>query len=146
MLIRLENIKENEFHQVFPIVKNALFPYVDDVYGWDDGFQKRRLQNDYELSWYHWLYDQDDRIGLVCFKYKAVCLHLHLLIIFPDHQGKGLGRSVMGYLQHTAIEKACHSVSLSSFVLNQGALRFYKGLGYQVREQEEHFYMMVLTL
>ena len=146
MLIRLENIKENEFHQVFPIVKDALFPYVDDVYGWDDGFQKSRLKNDYELSWYHWLYDQDDRIGLVCFKTWHRIFHLHLLILLPEFRGEGLGHQIMLHLKKTAIQEACTAITLSSFIQNHSAVRFYQKLGYSVTSKEEHFYSMGLEI
>lgn len=146
MSMRFEVIQAAQFSDVLAVVKTALFDYIDKVFGWDDGFQQTRLINDYEPHWYRWVYEGKRRIGLVCFKYKEGALHLHLMIIFPEYQGKGLGSQVMDYLRHAAIENACHEISLWSFMLNQGALRFYQGLGYQVVNEEEHFYMMALRL
>ncbi len=141
-MIRLEKVKETEISEIFAIVKTALFEYIDTVFGWDDTFQKNRLSHDYEVHWYHWLYLKNKRIGLVCFKFKDDCLHLHLLIIFPEFQGRGLGTLVMLHLEEIAKGQACHQISLSSFKQNKRALTFYEKRGYQKVKIESDFYVM----
>ncbi|EAQ67456.1 Histone acetyltransferase [Marinomonas sp. MED121] len=158
MLIRVEKVKEDEFELIFPMVKNALFPYVDAVYGWNDEFQQARLRNDYEPAWYHWLYDGDDRVGMVCFKYLGSflepssdsalerSLHLHLVIILPEYQGRGLGAEVMNHLGQLARQNTCNKITLSCFIENQRAVKFYQTLGYQIILEEEHFFSFELDV
>ncbi len=145
-MIRLEEVKATEFSEVFAIVKTALFEYVDAVFGWDDRYQKTRLSNDYEAHWYHWLYQDNERIGLVCFKFKDDSLHLHLLIIFPESQGRGAGTFAMLHLKEIAKGQGCQRITLSSFNRNKRAVNFYKKLGYQVTQAETDFYSMTLVL
>lgn len=142
MQIKFVTVKDTEFSDVFTIVKTALFEYVKAVFGWDDEFQKHRLRHDYDIHWYHWLYLNDKRIGLVCFKCAQNELHLHLLILLPNFQGKGLGTLVMMQLQEMAKIKACQQITLSSFKLNKKALLFYENLGYQRVKIESDFYTM----
>ena len=146
MLIRVEKVKEDEFELIFPMVKNALFPYVDAVYGWNDEFQQARLRNDYEPAWYHWLYDNQDKIGMVCFKKSHGLLHLHLLIILPEYQGRGLGAEVMDHLGQLARQNTCNKITLSCFIENQRAVKFYQTLGYQIILEEEHFFSFELDV
>jgi len=144
-MIRLEKVKETEFSEIFAIVKTALFEYIDTVFGWDDAFQKKRLK-DYEPNWYHWLYQDNQRIGLVCFKFKHDELHLHLLILLPKFQGKGLGALAMLHLKEIAKGQGCQRITLSSFNSNKRAVSFYKKLGYQITLTETEFYSMTLVL
>lgn len=37
----------SEFEQVFATVKQGIFDLVDEVFGWDDEFQRQRLHTDY---------------------------------------------------------------------------------------------------
>jgi len=145
-MIRLEKVKVTEFPEVFAIVKTALFEYIDTVFGWDDTFQKNRLSHDYEPHWYHWLYYDNQRIGLVCFKFKHDELHLHLLILLPKLQGRGLGALAMLYLEGIGKKQGCQRITLSSFICNKRAVDFYKKLGYQVTLTESDFYSMTLML
>ncbi|KZM44398.1 hypothetical protein OA92_06980 [Marinomonas sp. SBI22] len=146
MSIRTQVVKESEFQQVFLSVKQALFDYVEAVYGWDDDFQQDRLRNDYDPVWYHWLYEKHTRIGLVCYRKKENSLHLHLMIIFPQFQGNGMGRHAMDFLIHEARRMACDQISLSSFTQNKRALAFYNSLGFIIDSLEDHFINMSLEI
>lgn len=146
MPINFERLKSCELHHVFPTVKDALYDYIAPVYGWDDDFQKARLSNDYKAHWYYWIHCDHDVIGLVCFKVRNACLHLHLLILFPAFQGKGMGEEVMQHLHVLAGRSACESIVLSSFISNKRACRFYRKLGYQVALAEEDFLNFILHI
>ncbi|WP_052702155.1 GNAT family N-acetyltransferase [Marinomonas sp. S3726] len=114
MKIRIQAVKESEFQQIFSSVKQALFDYIEAVYGWDGDFQQNRLRNDYGPVWYHWLYEKNTRVGLVCYRKKENRLHLHLMIIFPQFQGNGMGRHAMDFLIQQARRMVCKQVSLGS--------------------------------
>ncbi|WP_438463478.1 GNAT family N-acetyltransferase [Marinomonas sp. PE14-40] len=146
MSIRTQVVTESEFQQAFSSVKQALFDYVDAVYGWDDDFQQDRLRHDYELTWYHWLYEKNTRIGLVCYRKKESRLHLHLMIVFTQFQGNGIGRHAMDFLINEARRMACDQISLSSFTQNKRALAFYESLGFVTDSTEENFINMSFQL
>ncbi len=137
--IELAGIATSEFEQRFAAVKEGIFPYVEAVFGWDDDFQRERLTNEYEPHWFSWILAEGERVGLLCCKPYDDALHVHLLIIFPPHQGRQLGSAVMARLHREAASEGRLRVTLSSFSANQRAIEFYRRLGYQVVAEESAF-------
>ncbi|MGU5759380.1 GNAT family N-acetyltransferase [Aeromonas hydrophila] len=139
MEIELAGIAPSEFEQRFAAVKEGIFPYVEAVFGWDDEMQRERLTSEYEPHWFSWILAGSERVGLLCCKPYDDALHVHLLIIFPPHQGRQLGSAVMARLHHEAASEGRLRVTLSSFSANQRAIGFYRRLGYQVVAEEPAF-------
>ncbi|CAK2706321.1 acetyltransferase (GNAT) family protein [Vibrio crassostreae] len=145
--IQLQLVSNSEFEELFAFVKQGLFIHVDNVFGWDDDFQRQRLLNDYHPSWFHWVYLGKQRVGLVCFKPYDNAYHIHLLIIFPQNQGRSLGKQAMTLIHKRATEERREQVTLSSFRSNTRGISFYQALGYQiVDDSDENFVGMTLTL
>ncbi|HCT5133350.1 TPA: GNAT family N-acetyltransferase [Aeromonas hydrophila] len=139
MEIELAGIATSEFEQRFAAVKEGIFPYVEAVFGWDDEMQRERLTSEYEPHWFSWILAEGEQVGLLCRKPYDDALHVHLLIIFPPHQGRQLGSAVMARLHREAAWEGRHRVTLSSFSANQRAIGFYRRLGYQVVAEEPAF-------
>ncbi|MDL5029351.1 GNAT family N-acetyltransferase [Vibrio sp. TMPB1044] len=152
MVIKEENIQlrlvpSSEFEELFAFVKQGLFIHVDNVFGWEDDFQRKRLLNDYHPSWFHWIYHKNERVGLVCFKTYGNTYHIHLLIISPQYQGQSLGKKAMLLIHNKARQEQRNQVTLSSFRSNTRAISFYQALGYQiVDDNDEGFVGMALNL
>lgn len=66
-------------------------------------------------------------------------IHVHLLIIFEEFQGQGLGRDVMLEI-HKNARNTAKLVKLSCFKINTKAVSFYQSLGYSVFGEDEYFY------
>lgn len=139
MEIALADVSDSEFEQRFAAVKQGIFPYVEAVFGWDDDFQRERLSSEYQPQWFSWILLGGERVGLLCCKPYDDALHIHLLIIFPQYQGRQLGSAVMDRLYREAEREGKSRVTLSSFTDNQRAVRFYLQLGYKVVEGDEVF-------
>lgn len=144
--IQLIQIENDEFESVFSVVKQGLYSHVDAVFGWCDEFQVNRLKNDYEPHWFHWVYINNEQVGLLCFKPYENAFHVHLLIVFPEFQNQQLGGRVMNVVHEMAREQGRSHVTLSSFTRNESALRFYKSLGYKVTESDENFLSLSLQV
>lgn len=65
-------------------------------------------------------------------------LVIHSLMVHPEGQGKGLGRSVLEFSERLAIERGYASIRLDSFSGNEAAYIFYKRHGY-VERGSVHF-------
>ncbi|NOH33562.1 GNAT family N-acetyltransferase [Vibrio chagasii] len=135
--LRLETVLSSEFDELFDCVKQGIFEHVDNVFGWDDEFQRYRLSNDYQPSWFHWVYKGSQKVGLTCFKPYDNAYHVHLLIIFPQHQSQNIGQQVMMLIQNKARIEQRKQVTLSSFRDNTRAIQFYEALGYQVVDDSD---------
>ncbi len=145
--LKFQLVANSEFEELFACVKQGIFEHVDNVFGWDDEFQRNRLSNDYHPSWFHWVYRDSQKVGLACFKPYDNAYHVHLLIIFPQHQSQNIGQQVMMLIQNKARIEQRNQVTLSSFRDNTRAIQFYEGLGYQVvDDSDENFVGMTLSL
>lgn len=146
MEIKIEPASPNDFEQIFTVVKQGLFDHVDSVFGWDDVFQRDRLKTDYQSDWFHWVYVDDSRAGFLCFKRYDNALHVHLLVIEPQYQGKRIGAKVMNIVHQEAIAEMRQRVTLSSFTRNHRAIAFYRSLGYELVNTEENFVSLAWEL
>jgi len=144
--LKLEQVKQQEFEAMFSCLKQGIFPYVEAVFGWDDIFQRERIMNNYELAWFHWVYRDGDRVGMVCFKEYDNALHVHFLILEEQYQSQGLGKALMEQLEKQARHEELEKLTLSSFICNSRAVAFYQSIGYQITESDEHFHSLTLPL
>lgn len=142
MEINLKPILIHESELRFSVVKEAIFEHVDAVFGWDDDFQRKRLIDEYDQTWFYWVYKNDHRIGMLCYKPYDNSYHVHLLIVLPDFQNQGLGHMTMDFIHKLAQAEQRESVTLSSFIRNEKAVKFYKKLGYDVTNVESDFYVL----
>lgn len=70
--------------------------------------------------------DSDNR------RFKAVrnAAYVHSLGVTPDHQGQGVGRSLMKYLEDYSRQRSKSEMCLHVLCSNTRAIAFYKKLGY----------------
>lgn len=60
-------------------------------------------------------------------------LIVHRLAVHPDHQGKGVGKRLLHFVEEYAKETGFSSVRLDVYSGNPGAVAFYRRSGYQER-------------
>lgn len=142
--IALVPIREDELDAAFALYKTSLYPYIAQVFGWHEAFQRQRFRESYDPADLYWAEHAGERVALVCFKDLPHELHLHLLLFYQAFQGRGLGSRLMAQLHARAAANG-QSVTLSSFSCNQAAVSFYKRLGYEVLAEDEQFVDLRLT-
>lgn len=135
-------IDKNELDEVFYIIKAGTYSQVSKAFGWDECFQQQRFNSSYQSSWFHWIYYDSTKIGLVCFKLVNSHFHLHYLILFPSFQSKGLGSSAMAHIHKLALSHCCDNVTLNCFKHDEIAVSFYQRMEYEVIDEDEHFFSM----
>ncbi|SDH58473.1 Acetyltransferase (GNAT) domain-containing protein [Vibrio xiamenensis] len=143
--LSLVAVEQCEFERVFSHYKHALYHYIDAVFGWDEHFQRKRLQES-ALQGFYWVENGDNPVGLVWFNVNKSeqhnALHLHLLLVFSKWQNQGFGQEIINLLTSSADQQDLKYLTLSSFIANQRAIRFYQRQGFAVVEQETHFVSM----
>ncbi len=83
---------------------------------------------------------------MLCFKPYDNAIHVHLLVVFPEFQNQKFGQKIMNYVHSRADAEGRNRVTLSSFIRNEAAVRFYKSLGYQLIDSDEYFYSLSLQI
>ncbi len=60
--------------------------------------------------------------------------YINMLAAYPQYRGQGIGSALMGQVDRLAGDAGCDLVSIEVFESNQGALKLYLRLGYEVVE------------
>ena len=137
--LRTAQAIDSEF--VFAVKKAAFREYVEQIWGWDDTYQ-RDLHNRRFAS-------QDIRIihlcgtdvGFLSTSNTSDTLNVNQIYILPEYQGRGIGAACMRrIIDDTNLE--VKPVTLQVLKINTRATAFYQRLGFTiVDENATHFQM-----
>ena len=137
--IRKAQATDSEF--VFAVKKAAFREYVEQIWGWDDTYQRdlhyRRFDSqDIRIIQFH-----GTDTGFLSTRNTSDTLKVDQIYILPEYQGKGIGAACMkGIIDDANLEKK--PVTLQVLKINTRATAFYQGLGFTiVDENATHFQM-----
>jgi ribosomal protein S18 acetylase RimI-like enzyme len=139
MKIVHSKIDKGELGSVFDFFKTYMKPVIDDAFGWDEEFQRKEFESHYESEWFSWVFCGEEKVGLVCSRFKENSLHIHLIIIFSQVQRRGIASSVVCKFRAEAHAEQL-DITLSCFKNNTPAVSLYEKLGFVVLTQDEYFY------
>jgi len=60
--------------------------------------------------------------------------YINMIASYPQYRGQGVGSALMSQVDRLALEAACDLISIEVFESNQGALKLYLRLGYEIIE------------
>lgn len=133
--VRKAQATDSEF--VFAVKKAAFREYVEQIWGWDDAYQ-RDLHNRHFAS-------QDLRIiqfygtevGFLSTSITPDTLKINQLYILPECHGRGIGSACMTrIIAEATLEQK--PVTLQVLKINTRAIAFYQRLGFTI--MDENFY------
>jgi len=132
--------KDSDF--IFEVKKEALGPYIEETWGWDEDFQREFHLQSYEPSKVNILcISGTEDIGYVEIRAKENHIAITGIYILREFQNIGIGTAVIKKTIKSAMEKGL-SVKLGVLKANKKALRLYERLGFEIeRETETHFKM-----
>lgn len=61
--------------------------------------------------------------------------YINMIATYPEYRGQSIGTALMNTVPGSAIEAGCSLVSIEVFEQNEGALKLYQKLGYQIIER-----------
>ena len=123
---------------LFALYKMSLHEHIDQTFGWDENFQQERFNMSYRDPDFISVTLGSVTAGYLAVKDEIEEVHLSLLLLQPEYRSRGIGRQVMQTLLSRASESG-RPLTLSCFLCNQGAMRFYQDLGFCVATKDEHF-------
>ena len=131
----------NDSEFVFAVKKAAFREYVEQIWGWDDTYQRnlhnrRFASQDIRIIQFH-----GTDIGFLSTRKTPDTLKVNQIYILPEYQGKGIGAACMkGIIDDANLEQK--SVTLQALKINTRATAFYQRLGFIiVDENSTHFQM-----
>lgn len=136
--LRKAEIEEMEW--AYQLFKSGQQQYIAETWGWNELFQRHSFMANLPPSSFVIISLDGEDIGGYCLNNKGSYLQLEMLLLAPEHQGRGLGRSIMQYLLTQASEQGL-PIHLS-VLKNNPAHQFYHKLGFSVHEQDNFSYCM----
>lgn len=70
-------------------------------------------------------------VGFAIAQYGEEQLHLSLLAVRTDYQRRGLGKSLLAWVEKSAVTAGIHTMRLEVRAQNQEARRFYRNIGFE---------------
>ena len=130
---------DSEF--VFTVKKAAFREYVEQVWGWDDDYQRELHNRRLDSQDVCIIQFRGTDIGFLATSSTPDTLKVNQLFILPEHQGKGIGSACMTRIVDDAsLEQK--SVTLQVLKVNTRGITFYQKLGFSiVSESPTHFQM-----
>lgn len=124
-------LSESDLSHVLRIEESAQFsPWSDDVF--------RRC---FESGYFFWgLGEAEKLMGFIIYSLQVGECHILNLCVHSDHQGRGIGRSLLSYGLDQARQQGAGSVYLEVRRSNAVAICLYKSVGFvQVGERKGYY-------
>ena len=127
---------------VFKVKKEALGPYIEETWGWDEDFQSDYHSQSYEPSKVNILSNSEKQnIGYVETEISEKHIAITGIYILKEFQNMGFGTAIIGKIVNKAKGKNL-SVKLRVLKVNIKAMQLYERLGFTTEgETETHFRM-----
>ena len=141
--LRKAHTSDSEF--VFTVKKAAFREYVEQVWGWDDNYQRELHNRRFAAQDIQIIQFRGIDVGFLATSSTHNMLKVNQLFILPEYQGKGIGSACMTRIVDDAnLEEK--PVVLQVLKVNTRGVVFYRRLGFAiVGESPTHFQMEKLS-
>jgi ribosomal protein S18 acetylase RimI-like enzyme len=137
MIFNIRKATDEDLDLTFIIKKNALREYLEMLWGWNEKAQKDFHRKEFKKEHFQVIEIQNETIGYLEIEPFIDHIFLANLMILQKFQGKGIGKIIMEDLL-----KNNPKIVLEVLQVNQRAIQFYKGLGFEIIEDLEVSFRM----
>jgi ribosomal protein S18 acetylase RimI-like enzyme len=137
MIFSLRKATENDLDLTYKIKKNALYEYLEMLWGWNELAQDEFHREHYKKVHFQIIEQQEKAIGYLEIENRIDHIFLANIMILKEFQGKGIGKIILEDLikQHSQIR-------LEVLKVNKRAIQFYQNLGFEIKDENEDSYQM----
>ncbi len=126
----LRQANKSNLDFIFNLKKSTLKEHIEQIWGWDDGYQQQILKDEFIAENNFMIYSEDVIIGVLEVNETIDTFHIVELEIVPEYQGKGIGSKILQdiILKMSDVGK---KVRLGCFTINKKALKLYEKNGFR---------------
>ncbi len=129
---------DEDFENLYRIHREAMKPYVEQVWGWDDDVQERRFRHRFgDGSTTQVVLSEGREIGFLRSGDRNGAIFIAQISIAPGYQGRGIGTSLIRDVLSRGLP-----VPLRVFKVNTRARQLYERLGFVVTGETETHHEM----
>ena len=141
--IRKACTSDSEF--VFTVKKAAFQEYVEQVWGWDESYQRELHERRFTTQDLRIIQFCGTDVGFLATSRTRATLKVNQLYILPEYQGRGIGTACMARVLDDASLRQ-KPVVLQVLKVNTRGVAFYQRLGFTiVGETTTHFLMKKIS-
>jgi ribosomal protein S18 acetylase RimI-like enzyme len=137
MIFNIRKATDEDLDLTYKIKKNALREYLEMLWGWNEKAQKDFHKKEFKKEHFQVIEQQNEPIGYLEIEPFIDHIFLANLMILQKFQGKGMGKIIMQDLI-----KNNPKIVLEVLQVNQRAIQFYQGLGFEIMEDLEVSFRM----
>ncbi len=139
MNYKLRAAKMTDHDLIYALKSESVRPYVEEIWGWDEEFQKSDFNSDFKLLEHFHVVEVNEKFaGFVqCFAHDRYIeiAEIHLL---PQFRGMGIGSDIIRKIMTEGILRH-HTIRIGCFQKNLRALNLYQRLGFvQIEGTDTH--------
>ena len=137
--LRKAHASDSEF--VFTVKKAAYREYVEQVWGWDDDYQRERHNREFASHDFHIIQFREIDVGFFITSSTSDTLKVNQIYILPEYQGKGIGSACMTRIIDNAnLEQRV--VVLQVLKVNTRGVVLYQRLGFTIVDEDSIYIQM----
>ena len=137
--IRKAMANDSEF--VFTVKKAAYREYVEQVWGWDDNYQRERHNKEFASYDFRIIQFRGTDVGILVTSHTSDTLEVNQIYILPEYQGKGIGSACLArIIDDTDLERK--SVILKVLKINTRGIALYQRLGFTIVSESSEYLQM----
>ena len=137
--IRKARASDSEF--IFTVKKAAYREYVEQVWGWDDNYQRERHESEFASHDFHIIQFSGTDVGFFITSSTSDTLKVNQIFILPEYQGRGIGSACMTRIIDDAnLEQ--RSVVLQVLKVNTRGIALYQRLGFTIVGEDSIYFQM----
>ena len=126
---------------VFTVKKAAFREYVEQVWGWDDNYQRELHNRRFAAQDVCIIQFRGTDVGFLSTSSTPDTLKVNQLFILPEYQGKGIGSAcMMRIVDDARLEEK--SVALQVLKVNTRGTAFYQRLGFTIVGEDSIYFQM----
>ena len=136
---RKARASDSEF--VFAVKEAAYREYVEQVWGWDDKYQRERHNKEFASHDFHIIQFNGTDVGILVTSHTSDALKINQIYILPEYQGEGIGSACMTRIvDNASLEQK--SVTLQVLKVNTRGIALYQRLGFTIVGEDSIYFQM----
>jgi ribosomal protein S18 acetylase RimI-like enzyme len=138
----LRKASQNDFQLAYDIRKNALGKYVEQTWGWDEVWQLKYHEEDFDVNILSIIEVNGEPAGTLERTEENGVITVSGIYIINKFQNFGIGGDIMREIIDEA-ELLNKEIRLQVLKVNSGAKKFYEQLGFkEIGENDTHYKMI----
>ncbi|WP_425447345.1 GNAT family N-acetyltransferase [Dethiothermospora halolimnae] len=141
MKYNLRSIRKKDKNFIYNVKKSSIYNYVKKIWGWDEEYQKKDFESDFNLKDFKIIVVNDKDIGFIQIHKTDSNVNITEIHITSKYHGYGIGRDIINNIIDEALAKS-KTITIGCFINNIRGKSLYERLGFEVVNKTSTHYEM----